>query len=339
MTSESPNVTPKGQIALADSCHALIAELWLGALYFGFTKHDPKRANPQKLIWPFLDKAIPLPNESTAAFWVYACEDGLRSDPDSNSFFFVPPISTPLQIENIDDAGIDSFLYPSTHVVDRNMRRHIGTQLRSDMSQMLSHTDDYMPIATWESNQLLISSGHAVNQSSVSINIEQVWRERFLLGTHIATPIGLPNCPDRLINIAGTHLRHLTHYGLGVRGERWNGVDFANGENVRLNELATTISIPPFTAPLWFGFRITKEGPPKALFEWCRAYMRVRSYGIKCLRGEVDHVGYEYDSYYKRLKLGGHIVQQKRKEKKGDKLESKRQRFLDSNKPIQTIEL
>lgn len=298
--------TPISAKVLAQSCHALIGEFWCEAMDVGFLK--PRRDGTEKALWVFMDRLIPLPNKHTAAFWVYACESGIDLNPTQKEFQFVPPLSTPIQLENLTDAGVDAFVHPALPPLHDSMQRHVGGETRKDMGKMIQHLGTYTPVATWEAQQVSIAlrydPGFGVPES---LDFDALWRRRLALGEFIGTPIRLPNCHRRLTGAAGKHLESLTYHGLSVRGD-FDGVgqEWASGSPVKVTETHSLTTIPAMTMPLWLGFRFKDGRPTQALFDWCRAYAKHRAYGVACLMNPDTFVG--YPDFTIRLRQAGRIA-------------------------------
>lgn len=286
MLNES--ITPATVVGQA--CHSLIGSLWLRAIDAGFNK--TRRDGSVQLLWHFIDKGIPVPNKHTAPFWLYACESAIDAVAGAREYTFVPPLSTPIQLDNIPDSGIDAFVHPDIEPVRESMRHHVGGELRKIMGRGIKHLDNYTPVARVSYGRMTISTQFDF-QRDVADESDRLWQDRLKLGAHIGSVVKLPNCRNRLANIAGKHIEYLSTYGLFVRGA-FEGHDrlWADGNPIAIGDGEAMTQLPMATMPVWFGFRIDSDGPPKALFDWCRAYAEHRDYAIECLANPSTYIGY-----------------------------------------------
>lgn len=274
---------------LAQSCHGLIAELWLGAFQRDLDKLD-SQGNWRKL-WLFWDSQVPLPNRHTAPFWFFMCEpavDVAAIDP-SQPYSFVPPMSLPLQWENLPDSGSDRFLATTSKPIATRMRHRVGPADRRKMYDL--PFDSITPVIRMSGRRAEIVLRPDAQRDTLDESlIDDTWRTRKKLQLYVGTAIPIPNCPARIFGPAGMHLKQLTYQGLFTRGiypgygRAWMENDswLIDGENQPIHRM------PQQTPGLWFGF--TRES--RAIFEWAKAYDAMRPHAIKALTNPSSYAGY-----------------------------------------------
>ena len=268
--------------------HALIAQLWVGALESGFDgsasmgQRGGAREGTYRRLWTFWDSKVPLPTRATMPFWMLACESAIGVH-EERQVAVIPPLSQHLLFANLADPGYDSFIRaPIRGLMQSPPKAYANTGDRVALRKLnrLKHSPCFVVNGSQVALLNRVPTAMATGMDDGYIFV----RKRQLEG--IAVRPGDPFCRERIYRGSGFHLHEILHKGLIMSEPAIEGDWVDEGCAIRVGESTPMRKVPCITPPIFFGFLDSYPGGP--LYDWMTRYGELREETLNRLPEPLD---------------------------------------------------